>query len=399
MEKNYHLEWLDSLVSTKIISDDNYDLVDLDSIRSQISEKKEDFKVVLYSEVFKLVSHEEIEILVKQHYSLLIILYDQSINNIKKIKNRYQEGVNFIEPIVSCIIELLSFIETRFSSYLSLDEKVPDGYLFETKRMLKRKLTKVKRELYLLYQENELIEIIFKRLNRFVASKHSFYPVSFRVILYKKELVRNLEDLSKSKRISKTYSPIEELLIYLNYNSKSFVNFFTEKLVQKIKTTNNFYDKIEHLLFYFKEYKQLHRKPDIILNPYYENMDTVLSNWFSQEILFLEKKINLPISPLKERAKRIYRESEHDNEDKDKVLCILSADQMGLVLRALDELRIIKSRSMNMVFKTIVPFLSTPNKLDLSYDSMRSKSYNAEERDKEIVIESLQKVIEKIRQY
>jgi hypothetical protein len=54
---------------------------------------------------------------------------------------------------------------------------------------------------------------------------------------------------------------------------------------------------------------------------------------------------------------------------------------------------------MNEVFKTIVPHLSTPYKENLSYDSMRSKSYVAEERDKKTAIETLEKLIEKIKSY
>lgn len=82
-----------------------------------------------------------------------------------------------------------------------------------------------------------------------------------------------------------------------------------------------------------------------------------------------------------------------------KVLCKLSTDQIALILRASDELKILISKSMNQVFKTIVPFLSTPNKNDLSYDSMRSKAYVAEERDKEIAIETLERMIKRIKEY
>lgn len=82
-----------------------------------------------------------------------------------------------------------------------------------------------------------------------------------------------------------------------------------------------------------------------------------------------------------------------------KVLCKLSTDQTALILRASNELKILMSKSMNHLFKTIVPFLSTPNKADLSYDAMRSKAYTAEERDKEIAIETLERMIKRIREY
>jgi hypothetical protein len=81
------------------------------------------------------------------------------------------------------------------------------------------------------------------------------------------------------------------------------------------------------------------------------------------------------------------------------VLCALSTDQTALILRAAAELGILKARSLNEMFKTIVPHLSTPFKENLSYDSMRSKSYVAEERDKEKAIEALEKIIDWINEY
>jgi len=74
-------------------------------------------------------------------------------------------------------------------------------------------------------------------------------------------------------------------------------------------------------------------------------------------------------------------------------------DQTGLIIRAADELRILVAKSMSQVFKTIVPHLSTPYKEDLSYDGMRSKSFVAEERDKQKAIEALQRIIKKIEEY
>lgn len=87
------------------------------------------------------------------------------------------------------------------------------------------------------------------------------------------------------------------------------------------------------------------------------------------------------------------------NRPSNKVLCKLSTDQTALILRASDELKILISKSMNHLFKTIVPFLSTPNKINLSYNAMRGKAYVAEERDKEIAIETLERMIKQIKEY
>ena len=82
-----------------------------------------------------------------------------------------------------------------------------------------------------------------------------------------------------------------------------------------------------------------------------------------------------------------------------KVLCNLSGDQIALILRAADEAQILKARSMNAVFKAIVPYLSTQLKDTLSVDSIRSKAYSPEEPDREAAIEALQKIIRKIQGY
>jgi hypothetical protein len=100
-----------------------------------------------------------------------------------------------------------------------------------------------------------------------------------------------------------------------------------------------------------------------------------------------------------EIIKRKYDGRTKMNTPSNKVLCKLSTDQTALILRASDELKILISKSMNHLFKTIVPFLSTPNKVDLSYNAMRGKAYVAEERDKEIAIETLERMIKQIKEY
>ncbi len=71
---------------------------------------------------------------------------------------------------------------------------------------------------------------------------------------------------------------------------------------------------------------------------------------------------------------------------------------MVLVLRSAD-LKIVMARSLNTVFKTIVPHLSTPFQENISYDSMHSKSYAAETKDKEITIQTLEQMIKRIQEY
>lgn len=202
--------------------------------------------------------------------------------------------------------------------------------------------------------------------------------------------IENLKQTNKNR----TFSILDEVLIYLNFNSR----LYFENLIQRFRNEINSYEKKEHkierLHFHFKLIKQLPRKSDVIFNPRQPDLSKFISNWFRHEILYLEKNIHSSgkISDLPES--KITREKSIQ-----KVMCSLSTDQTGLIIRAADELRVLVAKSMSEVFKTIVPHLSTRYKTDLSYDGMRSKSYVAEERDKQIAIKTLQEMIKKIEGY
>lgn len=82
-----------------------------------------------------------------------------------------------------------------------------------------------------------------------------------------------------------------------------------------------------------------------------------------------------------------------------KVLCQLSVDQIAIVLKAADDIRLLTARSFSLVLRTLVPFLSTERLRDFSWKSARSSTYKMEGSDKEIVIRALEALIEKIREY
>jgi hypothetical protein len=82
-----------------------------------------------------------------------------------------------------------------------------------------------------------------------------------------------------------------------------------------------------------------------------------------------------------------------------KICCPLSVDQMGIILKAADEVKLIISRSISLVFRTIAPFLSSEKTKEISWNSMRSSTYHMEREDIEVVIAFLEKLLKKIKGY
>jgi hypothetical protein len=402
MQQNYNIEWLDLLISVTL-NPSKTDLTaikdsQLEAIISQVPLEKEKVQSLLKNQVFGITKESQIELLIKKYHSALIILLDEACANEDKIPKNKVLLRKLYNTIITCLDELLSFIEVRFSLYLSLDERVPVTYLLVSKKELRQRLNYLKTKLHKLISDRWLVDIVLNTLYAFTNRPKGDYQVTFRQMLYVKELIKELEVLGDPEKETCIYTALNELLIYLNFNSKAFTNHFTQRLAEKINEFENIGDKLDQLLMYFKEFNQMHHKPGVILNPQFRDLKSVLSNWFVQEIFYLEKKMHLSVKPLQGKAENVKNNSPASKE-RQKVLCILSSDQTGLILRAADELRILIAKSMNEVFKTIVPHLSTPYKDDLSYDGMRSKSYVAEERDKQIAIETLEKIIKKIRDY
>lgn len=395
----YILEWLDTLITVTLDPNKNDVLsINGEQIRialSKIAEEKEKQQLLIKTHVFGLTEERQIELFLKQYQNALTNLLDKALQNFKYFSANTSALKELANEIIICLNELLSFIEDRFSTYIALDERVPITYLTSIKQDLKKRLGKVN----LILSEDKSGEkaIVLNTLHSFINTKDSS-PATFRYLHYIRELLKELEALEHNEHNNRIYSPLDELLIYLNFNSKVYINYFSQHIADKVNKYETISEKMDCLFLHFKEFNQVHRKSGVALHPQQTDLKEELSNWFTQEIFYLEKKLHLSIVPLQGTTENQKQKIPVDTE-KAKVLCILSTDQTGLILRAADELKILMARSMNEVFKTIVPHLSTPYKQNLSYDSMRSKSYAAEERDKEIAIQTLQHIIEKIREY
>jgi hypothetical protein len=399
MIKIYPLEWLDSLVLQTFnpnkptiysISEN-----DVSHISENISKESQKIQIQLKNEVFSLRKKRQIRLLVRKYHSTLIFLLDHVIENRKNDAFKTPSMSNIVDAIINCLDELLSFVETRFSNYLSLDERVPITYLIVFRNELEFKLDKLKSKKMSSEIHRNVMKIVLATLYKLVKSDRE-HKITYGQILYQKELLKNMDSFSDSEHGLNIYTSLDELLIGLNFNCQDYIDCLSERIINNLNTQATSSNRMSKLLFYFKEFSQLYSNERIMFEPSQQNIKSVLHNWFKHEIAYLEREIELSAeSKIDSTTKHIDEIVAVEN----KVECILSTDQMGLILRATDESRILKARSMSQIFKTIIPHLSTPFKKDLSYQSVRSKSYNAEERDKEIAIQTLEKIIKKIKTY
>ncbi|WP_281631534.1 hypothetical protein [Flavobacterium luteolum] len=399
MSKMYPLEWLDSLIiNTFNAQPDSISSIsehDTEILCENVIAEAHKIKTQIKLDVFEMRSKREIRLVVRKYHSSFVFLLDCTMESRKNENFSHSNFVRIFDLLVSTLDDLLSFVEIRFANYMSLDQRIPVTYLnmwkmeFETalESMLKKKRFEDK-------QNNEFERILGMLLLHMQGSNMA--KCTYRHVLYQRELLKELEGFTFDATEVGSFSALDLMLIRLNFNCKEYTDYLIGKITSYVQSYESLSEKFEKVLFCYTKLAQINSNIKITFIPARENLITFLEIWFANELRYLEKKIDLLIREQNNFTdiSNIWRADESS-----KLECVLSADQIGLILRATDESRIVKAKSMSYFFKSIVPYLSTPAKKDLSYQSVRSKSYNAEERDKEIAIHSLEKIIRKIKTY
>ncbi|HUN01914.1 MAG TPA: hypothetical protein PLS00_03585 [Niabella sp.] len=393
----YVLEWLDTLVSVTLNPEKSEirQIVpeDLNKLHNLIIQEKDKVQAAIKTLVFNLNDEAAIRCTIKNYHSSLVSLLDQALENKVRFPDN-STSITVLDSSITCVEELLFLIEKRFTSYLGIDERVPATYFALLKKEVLKRLIRAARK----YREQRHLLPAFDIIALDVQMRLNLSPDkhthTFREMFYIKDICMELESLeiNDSETI---YTTLDEVLIRLNFNSKAYIYNLTQRIAAHINAVDQPSERMERLLFDLKSLKQIPQKPEVVFLTQNVALIKQLDNWFSQEILYLEKRIHYAIVPLQEKKQK----QVNTDKEKHKLLSILSVDQMALILRAADDLKIVMARSLNSVFKNIVPYLSTPYQENISYDSMRSKSYSAETRDKEIVIETLQQMIKRINEY
>ncbi|WP_347052270.1 hypothetical protein [Flavobacterium olei] len=393
MNNEYPLEWLDSLV-LKYFNPAKTDVTKLTEADLAEIEKNGVLEIAriqvrIKNEIFALKRKRQIRLLVRKYHTTLIFLMDNMVEICKNGTFKVPRLSRTADNIIRYLDELLSFLENRYAAYLSLDEKVPLSYLLVSRKELQLKLKKLQNRNPKMKESNErqVFKLVTEELTQALLLLNRS-RITFRQLLYQRSVLKELEEMDDYCE-STLFSFLDCKLIGLNFNSKKYIDLLLKGLAEKLLTAESITEKLSLLSYFFKEFRQVKSNSGMFLNSDVQSIVEIVDNWIQSEIKYYERLLELSASG----------DTNIGSIAENKVECDLSADQIGIILRAADEARIVKARSMSLVFQRIVPHLSTGFKKQLSYQSVRSKSYNAEESDKDIAILTLEKMIKKIKSY
>lgn len=396
MQRTYSLEWLDLLVNVTLnpaktevstITGQQFDVVlkttaeEIDRLRSRLKGK-----------FLGITSYSELKLLVRRYHSDLTILLDKANENCNMVLSDSPELKIACQGVIRNLEELVSFIEIYYGQFLGLDERVPVTYLLVTAEEVHKRLNRLKSKLFRRTGDKILTSIVFDTLYNFPVNDR---PITFREIIYKKEMITELEQIVEVRADTKIYKALNELLIYRNFNKKAYLRYYTEKIAGKVNACGRIQEKIDQLRLSWKEFNQMYKKPDVRLNPRYADIKDVVGNWFSEELDYLERKSHFQMNTLESRP-NLPKGNENEGL---KIRIGLSSDQIAILLRAICDAGILHMQSLQAVFKTIIPYLGSEKHEHLSWESVRKRAYSAEDRDKQRVVSLLEKAIKHIQNY
>lgn len=398
MSKNYPLEWLDSLIlqtlNPKKINVKTLSESDLSLISDNVIIEFQKTQVQIKNEIFSMRKRRQIRLQVRKYHSTLIFLLDHVIELQKNEMFTVSSLPQIIQTIISSLDELLCFVENRFANYLKLDRRVSIAYLMVVRNEVQLQLQHLKKKQSDNDFDKKTLEILLEVFTKSIEINQRS-KMTYREILYQRELLTNLDAVVFSQEEHILFTALDQWLIGLNFNCPKYIKCLIERIGSDLNAQESASNKMKRLLLYCKEFHQLASNEKGVFDASQPNIKYVLDNWFKYEIAYWEQEMD---------SNRNFGSGVIDKTPKvvevhSKIECSLSVDQIALILRASDESRILKARSLSQVFKTIVPHLSTVQRKELSHDSMRSKSYCPEDRDKEIAIKTLERLISHIRDF
>lgn len=324
MCEGYVLEWLDTLISVTLnplkSEVGSIPPEDINKLQNLIIQEKDKVQSAIKFTVFNLNDETAIKCAIKNYHSSLVSLLDQALEN----KGPFAENAApqaILDNIISCIEELLFLIERRFTSYLGIDERVPATYFDLLKKELLKRLPRTIKKHREQHSLIPVLELIIREVEAFLNLPSDKHKHTFREMFYLKDLCVELEFLEYNDDAT-LYTTLDEVLIRMNFNSKTYIYNLTERIAEHINSVEQPSERMECLLFDLKSFKQLHKKPGMIFLTQNAVLHKQVDNWFSQEIFYLEKKIHYAIVPLKGGEQK----SAPKDKEKEKLLSILSVD-------------------------------------------------------------------------
>ncbi|MGH2645589.1 MAG: hypothetical protein ACRDE2_16685, partial [Chitinophagaceae bacterium] len=284
--------------------------------------------------------------------------------------------------------DLLEFIEKHLKKYFNQDEHVPLSYQLLSIDKFQNSIKHIKKKFAGIPADKELLQRIITTVNSFVRSQVN---MTYRQFTYTKEILEELEILDLNENKPSYFSPLTELMFYMNFNCSLYTNSLINDLVHKLNQLEGQREKILFLCCYQKELNQLATKPGMRFRNNPVSLKEQLNEWIEEEIIYLEKANALfSLPPVN---------SDVPVKEEEKICFSVPVTVLALLGRSACDAKLVLNKNKKKAMSTIARLSKTVGSADPQGHSILKKSYAAEPSHKEKAIGILHEMIRCIYKY
>lgn len=324
--------------------------------------------------VFDDSQESRIESYFRKHQAILIKLADNVFNYLQPgrpdsiiLLTKENSILDFYKEISRILEELLNFIEINYPGYFDREAKIPNSARWLKSQEIKRNLKLIKKELEKFELDEKLIKIICDPFEDYLSVEKN---INYRNLAYLKELQQALIYFIRKNKIENANDQVCQLLLYRNFNSLRFYNYYINQLEERTRSFNTIPEQIEFYSLKIKLINQLQLKSGLIFKPGLPSIRDQIGSWICEELYFLEKRQRLLFqSP-------VQKNEEQSNDPK--VQTSLSVAHLALAVKLLVESKVITNKNSSELLRMVARNFKTDRQELISEDSLRNKSYNFE---------------------
>ncbi len=374
------LQWLETIYPINLPQFEKSDVSDISQLFiKEIDSYKLAFQKNLTLDIFEFRNTDRVKY-VARLVNQTLIYHLKKINSLKEVESNREKGLVY-EYLFSTLNELLIFTNEKFRDYLPrelTDHHNALGIEKNEFHLKKRKLISILKPVL----NSDLYNLILSPFEDYDDNENHALNNKRNYLIM---IANNVIDLVTKFKNHQIEKEVVKLLVYLNFNSSEFIAFIINGIKNDLMTLG-LEEKKEAIYHHYYNFFQVSNTDESRLNEQLKDLETILEKWFLTQLdLINQQSSNLVKS--------------QSTKKNPKIFCSLNIDQISLFFRAADECRVIEAKSLSAVFHAIIPYLSSINKENISPDSVRNKSYQAEEKDKIYITQLLNKMIAKINGY
>ena len=355
MKRNYVFEWLDQLITVTLPSElATIDAPNESIVNGYMARVKEETTLIhslLKKEAFCTKNEKKLELRVDQYQSTLIRLLDQVYQLSRNSPTCLQ---SLCTTLKESLEHLLRHIEQHFSRYFNQDQCIPLTYWQICKKQL---YSKSRSCLELLPAEPDLAGIVMQVLQQILNKKEA---ITYRQKFYVETLFEQMALLERERGEDDPFSPLGELLIYLNFNHAEIISALVKQLEARIGEQPAAEEKAAMLHYLKKRVRQLPLKPGFQLFPDLPPVQTFLLEWIQFEIDYLQSQSQPSNMQMQH----------HMDEKEPKIQLSVSVAMLGLFVRLLTEEGIITNKNQSELVRFFATHFATSRQSDISSDSL-----------------------------